>query len=224
MNFLNRKSFFLAALFVVNSLCFAQTGEEKPSSKSSLSVAIEPFYFISRITKLDLEYKPKKHWFSYIISPEFFSGTVYDGSIFPIQGAPSDELRGFGIGLHQKISAKVNSNAVPYLAYGVTLRKNTITYDDEGFVPFQENGLSFYEYRNFTDGMKIKTSLFSVLVGVQITGDSKFQFDMYTGAGYKSSTKRSLIEGKRDYNQTFTDYAYNGFIFQLGVRIGYKIL
>src|SRR5687767_7648300 len=104
---------------------FAQTSSENIASKSSLSLTIEPLYFINRTTKLDIEFKPKKHLFAYILSPEIFAGTVYDGSIFSMKNKASDEIKGFGIGLQQKISFKVKSNSVPYLAYGVTYRYNS---------------------------------------------------------------------------------------------------
>ena len=225
MNLLNLKYFFLAVVLCFCSIGFAQTKEEQVQ-KTSLGVAIEPLFLARSITKLDIEYKPKKHLFSYIVSPEIASGTVYDQALFSWDRNPSeDHLKGFGIGLFQKISAKVKSKAIPYLAYGLTYRKNTISYDDEGFVPYTKENLSFYEYRRYNDDLKIETYLISLLSGVQITGSSKIQCDVYGGFGYKSSKKSSMIiEGKRNYNHSFSDYAYNGFIFQLGVRFGYKIL
>ncbi|MBC8053637.1 MAG: hypothetical protein H7Y13_11290 [Sphingobacteriaceae bacterium] len=184
---------------------------------------VQPLFAFNHALRLDVEVKPKNRYLNFIVSPEYYTGYVYDkGFTSASENLRSDKLRGAGIGVSHKIEFN-KKNDRPYLSYGFMYRNIKINYEDEGFLPYKQNGLDYYEYNNFSDRLKINSVLLNACIGSQTRTFESFILDVYMGMGYKISSKKSSFPDKREYNQEPLSYAYNGFSFLVGLKAGYKI-
>lgn len=194
------------------------------SSNLAISLTAQPLYVYSNAIKLDLELQKPSSRFSYVISPELYSGKISD-SKSGVQNSskmPLDRIKGFGLGLHQKLKFKKQLIS-PYFAYGATYRNQTITYDTEGFVPYEENGLSYFGYGPMEHPIKIQSLLISTVVGVQMLDWDVLLVDAYVGFGYKLADVEMPNPQERHYNKAFYSPAFKGPVMMLGVKIGAQI-
>lgn len=193
-------------------------GQEK-KSKMELIASVQPLYAFSNALRMDVELKLQNKYLNFIISPEIYGGYVYDK--YSYKDRKVDDLEGAGIGLSHKINLN-NKRNKPYLNYGIMYRELQINYEEEGFVPYQKDGLEFYEYGPFLDNLKISSVLLNACLGLQTTNFDRFILDFYAGAGYKISSKKSAFPDKRGYDQEYISYAYNGAVLLAGIKFGFQ--
>jgi len=213
---------FLVALAV---WAFSQEQPEEDNNDESVAVSVrltvEPLYLFNRTAKAALETKKPGSRLAHIVSPELYFGTVYDKSLMEFKKRSADKLFGFGIGLQQKLYGKDKQHG-PYFAWDAAYRHLIINYSTEGFIPYEKDGLQYYDYGPYSKDLKIHSFMGSLLGGIQLHSESDMLFDFFLGFGYKASTKKGN-EHPREYNQEFSSYAYNGFLYRMGFRIGYQI-
>ncbi len=194
-------------------------GQDTDSSKVSISGALEPLFFFKNALKLDAEMQRSGSQFSYIITPEFYSGgTIDGGNLF--RSYKGDYIKGFGIGLFQKYKFKALSGL--YLSYGMTYRDLKIKYSDQGFFSYKSNNLTYYEYGNFTDHLKINSWLINSAIGVQTVYKNGIITDFYFGIGYKKSSRDSEYQNYRKYDQSPASFGFTGLVPVIGLKMGFQ--
>lgn len=205
------------------------SGEKKKEEiKSSsrlppVSLSVQPLFAFIDGLKLDIEMQKRNRHSSFIISPEFYTGSVRDkSSTLFFRKYEGDKITGFGLGLLAKYRLSTEPDGW-YISYGITSRRFLINYTDEGYVGYTENNLHYYEYGNFTDQLKINSYLVSLAPGVQIIGSSNILLDLYLGIGYKFRNKKSEYPGHRTYERSPIDFGGRGFVPLAGFKIGYQI-
>lgn len=182
--------------------------------RPSISVSVQPFFLLTNAGKVDLEVQPLDHKFAYVLSAEFYGGRVQDDFIY-------DRLNGFGIGLLQKYKFKKQLSS-PYFAYGAIYRHQEIAIETEGFSPYQDNGLTYYEFGPIKKLLIIDAVLLSTTFGYQKVSND-FVYDFYIGLGYKTPLRDLNFQGYRKYDQYISSYAYKGFGMLVGFKIGYQL-
>lgn len=212
----------IIALILLLSFASTTNAQDKKTDsiakKMGISLTVQPFFFAVAAGKLDLELQPLNHKFAYIVTGEFYDGEVQDGELFDFKDNAWDKISGFGIGLMQKYKFKEKRSS-PYVAYGATYRNQKIAIETEGFYPYQENGLTYYDYGPIEKSLKINSLLIGGTMGYQKISGS-FVFDIYAGLGYKTPLGKNNLEGYREYDKDITVYAYKGFGMLLGFKIG----
>ncbi len=179
------------------------------------SVAFEPVFGFNNCFKFDLEAKPMAHNFGFELTPEIYTGQH-------ILNHTADDISGFGIGIYQKYYVPGDDKHPVMISYGATYRRINVSYHDEGFIPYQQNGLDFYQYKNFTDVLKNQSLQLGFTANVRLVyAEQFFSLDVYSGGAYKFAKQQSTYPGYRNYNAQMYDYGYKGFTFLLGFKLGF---
>lgn len=185
----------------------------------STVITIQPLYFVTSAVKLDIEFRKPDSKRAIGITPEFFNGNIKDADLLrEMKGLKQDKLSGFGIGIFQKYYV---ANG-PYFAYGLTYRYQTIVFDSQGFAPYQKDGYTFYEYGSISDKWKINSFLANTVIGYQAV-KYDFVYDIYLGFGYKHPSIKADHPEARKYDRGVFNYAYDGLVYLMGFKVGYKI-
>jgi hypothetical protein len=196
-----------------------QPKSEKKEKPASVILSLNGLNMVNDIYRLDLEGKKTGSHLSHILTGEFYNGTTGNTTI----GSGDDRISGRGIGFYQKwVFSKKMYGEIPYICYGATFRDITINYDDEGYNTFVENSLEYYRYGKFSDQIKIKGALYNLTGGIQFVTRERIVLDAYLGLGYKKSSSTSNYPGYRSYTKYESSHAYNGWITQVGFKIGVK--
>jgi hypothetical protein len=197
------------------------THADSATPKSSVSVAVQPFFLLTNTGKIDIELQPAGSKFGYVFTAEVYGGRIEDGDIFLIkEDERFDKIRGAGIGISQKYKFR-DKRSSPYVAYGLTYRYQEITIDTEGFYPYQEDGLSYYGFGPGKKNLIISSGLANAVLGYQkVAGD--FLIDVYFGLGYKAQLNDTDFGGLRNYKRYQYSPAYKGPAMQVGFKIGFQ--
>jgi len=180
----------------------------------NLSLGFEPIFAFNNCFKTDLEVKPLSRNFGIEVTPEIYAASH-------ILNNQHDDISGFGLGLYHKLYLNTGDNNRVMIAYGATYRHIDVTYQDEGFIPFTQNGLDYYQYKNFTDVLKNTSVLANIYVSARAVDiPNSFFLDAYMGGGYKFAKQESMYSGFRAYNALMYDYGHKGFVFLLGIKLG----
>lgn len=190
------------------------------ASNHTINLLFQPLFIGNKAIKLDLEFQRSQSRFAYVITPELYSGIISDTETS--KNASEDRINGFGIGIQQKLKFK-KEPVSHYFSYGLTYRYNKITYDSEGFIPYQENGLNYYDYGPYKNDMKINSILLSGVLGFQESYWDILLADLYLGFGYKLPDVKIDNPGVRQYSKYFTSPAYKGVLLLAGIKIGVQI-
>ena len=214
---------FTLLLLLSGASTYAQV-QDKDSldQKPAMSLSVQPLFLISNAAKLDLEIQLPKRRLGYIVSAEVYAGRVKDIGFLEITSGdrPFDRISGFGLGVLQKHSFREGITSY-YVAYGITYRHLKIDYETDGFSPYQQDGLNYYEYGPLEKSKKINTLLLSTTIGYhRIMG--RFVYDLYLGLGYKSPLEKVDFNGARDYNDSMPSFAYKGFGILAGIKLGFQ--
>jgi len=192
------------------------------SQKTSVSVAIQPFFLLNNAVKIDLELQSANSKFGYIFSIEGYGGSMQEDRYkYTSRDPVYDKLNGIGIGIAQKFRF-IDDRPGPYIAYGLTYRYQEIAIETEGFFPYQENGFTYYDYGPLEKNLVISSGLASAVFGYQKVKDN-FVYDFYFGIGYKAQLKDTGFDGLREYNQYQYSYAYKGSLMMLGFKMGFQL-
>lgn len=206
----------ITSLFTNNSIA--------QDSTRTLIISGVPQYIINHGLRIDIEKRlPNiRQWL--IISPQFYMGWVdrnrtdFNSSK---PGTDGDSLFGFGMNLTHKIFLIDRTKPVGgYFSYGVTYQRFSLGYSEYDWVPYDEFGQTYYEYKlaDFTDIIN-KFGL-NTCIGIQGILVDYIVYDIYIGLGARYSHIKSGMPGAREYNQYYWDYAYSGPLLLLGARIG----
>lgn len=201
----------------------SKTNTDSIPHKTSLSIAVQPFFLLSNAGKIDVELQQAGSKFGYIFTAEVYGGHTKDRDIFSDMknDAPSDKISGAGIGISQKYRFK-DKRSGPYIAYGLTYRYQEIAIKTEGFYTYQESGLTYYEYGPIGKNLVISSGLASAVFGYQKIADD-FLYDLYFGLGYKAQLKNTDFDDLRQYDKYQYSPAYKGPVMLLGFKIGFQI-
>ena len=214
---------FFAALLLLGTTLKAQSQvQDSTSQKPRISIAIQPLFLFIGAAKFDFELQPAKHRFGYKLTTELYQMETKDTrNLDFLDKKPYDKLRGFGLGLQQKYKFREKASS-SYVSYGFTYRNQTIAYETEGFYPFQENGLTYYEYGPIDKKVRLETILVNTTLGYQIISYN-FMFDVYMGVGYKGPLTKVNFDGARRYDYSILSYAYEGFGVLAGIKFGFQL-
>ncbi len=213
------KATFLILFLLTSALLMGQQKQtEQP--KFGVNVFAQPLFALNNAFKTEVEFNTRNKYLNVVLSPEIYGGQVDEK--WSNKGEGTDKLTGFGIGLSNKMN--LSTKGGPYLSYGLVYRNLQVNYNDEDYVPYEKDGLQFYEYRQFSDQLKINSVLLNTTLGVQIFALENSMLDFYFGGGYKFSKKSSAFPEQRQYDQRPASFAYNGFLFIAGIKIGFKIM
>jgi hypothetical protein len=209
-------TFILAAVCCTGAFAQSKTDTSKTYKPNGVnfSLGFEPIFAFNNCFKTDLEVKPLNWNFGLEVTPELYSASH-------ILNNQHDDISGFGLGLYQKLYLNTGNSDRIMLAYGATYRHIDVTYTDEGFIPFTQNGLNYYEYKNFTDVLKNNSVLANIYISAPVADiPDSFFLDAYMGGGYKFTKQQSTYGGFRNYNTQIYDYGYKGLVFLIGIKLG----
>jgi len=206
---------------IVLSCCcinaFAQQQRDSTERGTNYSLAFEPLFVFINCFKTDIAVKPIGSSFGIELTPEVYATER-------IIKHPGDKVSGYGIGLYGKIYLTHDKHPA-MLSIGATYRDINIRYKDIGFIPYQQNGLDYYRYTDFTDVLKMKSTLVDLKLSDRLVNvDDAFFLDVYLGFGCKFSSSTSKYAGFRSEDKDVLDYGYNGPTVVAGVKlvINYK--
>lgn len=195
---------------------------DKAENKKSLSVSLQPLFMLISAGKIDIELQPAGKRHAYIFTAEVYGGRVQDRSngFDTRSNGDWDKINGAGLGISHKFKFK-NERSSPYIAYGLTYRYQEITFETEGFYPYEQDGLTYYEYGSIEKNLVISSGLATTVFGYQKISDD-FVYDFYFGFGYKAQLKETDFMGLREYDNSIMNYAYKGFGMVAGLKIGFQ--
>ncbi|WP_207533552.1 hypothetical protein [Desertivirga arenae] len=204
--------------------CISQAqGDQKQEKKASITVSTDLLQYFNDIYKYDIEGKKTDSHLSHFLSIELVNGRTNNQSAW-YTNSGTDPISGFGLGIHQKwVARKGNPKSTPYIAYGIGLRKVFIKYSAVGFSRYTENSLDYYIWGPYNDKVEIKSGMANAIGGIQFKHSTNIVLDGYFGIAYKISDSNSLKIGSREYNKTFSSFAFEGLGFQVGAKLGFKV-
>lgn len=221
-----QKCIALITILINAHLGFSQQAEQPKGRKASICLSLNMLNMINDTYRFDLEGRKTNTHLSHILTGEFFNGNTYNDSGWGIahENEISDDISGKGVGIYQKWFAFKKAREVnPYLCYGFGFRDISIRYQDEGYISYTQNSLEYYRYGDIEDVLKIKSMIYSVNGGLQlITPNELFVIDLFFGAAYKNSNTSSKYSGFRSYNNNPSNFAYSGWVAQVGFKLGLK--
>lgn len=179
-----------------------------------LHVGFEPAFIFNNATKFSVALKPSNKKFAVELTPEIYAGTH-------VLNHYNDKVSGFGIGLYHQLYIYEGNKHPAILSFGATYRSINVAYADEGFIPFEQNNLQYYRYKNFDDVLKTSSLLVNVYAGTRVTHNRSPVFvDFYAGFGYKFASAKATYPGFRTYSANMFDYAYKGPVLLVGMKFG----
>ncbi|GAB3937882.1 hypothetical protein GCM10028827_43170 [Mucilaginibacter myungsuensis] len=183
-----------------------------------MTIGLEPIFHFNNALKFDLAYKFPGKKFGLELTPEIYTGQ----RLFSFNG---DRIDGFGIGLYHQ-SYITNGKSKPIItSLGLTYRAVNVKYNDEGFIPEQRNGLTYYRYREFEDVVKAQNIMINATVAGRLTNNRSPVFlDIYCGVGYKFGSESATYPGNRNYKNYMWDFGYNGATLLAGVKFGPSVV
>jgi hypothetical protein len=125
-------------------------------------------------------------------------------------------LSGLGIGStykHYFPSSIIINTALSYNRYNVE-------YPGFDFIPYKEDGLTFFEYRRANVHQPFHKLAAHVALGARSTFERLFFVEGYAGLGVAYSF---YDENKRNYNETMFGYGYRGIYLTIGIKLGFNI-
>ncbi|GHT56851.1 hypothetical protein AGMMS49982_23870 [Bacteroidia bacterium] len=194
------------------------------------AVSVEPFYLFNGGLRLNVEKRlSAREWVElnvtgYILSyREITESGLYLSD--PEEGghvtSNSDfyrftELSGFGLGGTYKYYAWKTI----YFSANVAYTYYNVGYLDWNFLPYEEDGLVFYEYGSQNTHQQFNKVLGNLCIGVRSFFTHKYMIEFYGGLGYAHSFYNP---DKRAYNETSFGFGYKGVYPVFGMKLGLNI-
>jgi hypothetical protein len=200
---------FLLALLTV-------LGNAQESFTPNYTLSFVPQYLFKNGLRMDLELKLKKEnqWLQ--IAPQVYYHEAIDDYWYDYS---FEKLGGVGLDLHHKIYLSTNKIAHgPYLSYGMVYQHFAVRHNDYIWVPYEESGLTYYDYTSKTLTGTIHKGGINLLFGYQVHPFDRLLLDVYLGMGIRKSFPSESMEDR--FNSSIIDYNYSGTLLVFGVRFG----
>ena len=131
---------------------------------------------------------------------------------------PFSKLRGGGLDVNYKRFLDPKRSC--YVASGLSYTRLEIDYWGRIWESYTEDGLAYYSPKLGYHTRHLNRLGINALFGYQIPNRHAFLFDVFTGVTYRHSFAE---KDKPSFNNHEISYGYTGFVFQLGIRLGFGI-
>lgn len=190
------------------------------------NISVTPQYMFNNALKMDFERRlGKTDWIG--ISGDYYLGPINQDN--SANGPNStlvryntthqdDYIRGEGITIDDKWFFSQGF----FIGFGYGYEKLGIDYQDNTWVPTQQNGLTYYHF-TLTNG-KLNINRNDGFFGFGYAGKplSGIHVDWFLGGGYRTvNSSSSLGIGYRDYTRTTFDFQYPGIHPIFTMTVGY---
>ncbi len=216
--------FALIFLFAAMSLT-TMLSQEKTKLYPKYTFAVQPLYLINGGLRFDFEQQlqSQKEWLQYSIMGYYYQPKTYDNyyngySYFRWEPFYSDfdsfsAFKGVGAGLAYKYFLP----RFFYISPGVNYSYFNVAYKEYAFSPYNEDGLTFYEYGYMPFEQNFHKLKSEVTVGIQSTLRKLIFVNVYAGFGY---TYSFFDENKAAMNNSIFSFGYRGLTLTAGFRVG----
>ncbi len=196
------------------------------------SFHIHPQFLLINGIKADVEYKlfPNLHIYA---GGQHYSGltnrngnksvtdvsatTTYDQT-----KRANDEINGSGFNIGAKYYFINTSREHFFAGSEFSYNQYNFKLNDYGYFPYQDDGLTFYEFRLGQYAAQGNQSTGSFYLGV--TGnEGRFVVNLWVGASYIYTNTDSKLKELREFNKLYWDYAYKGIAPLLGFKVGFLL-
>jgi len=131
---------------------------------------------------------------------------------------PFSKLRGGGLDINYK--RFIDTEQSCYFAAGLSYTHFKIDYWGYGWKDYTEDGLLYHAYVLDYRTQHINRLGINTYLGYQIPTYNAFLFDIFGGLAYRHSF---LDKDKPAFNRNRISYGYTGFVYLVGMRIGFKL-
>ena len=197
----------------------AQTNSAEDNSEKYI-IAVQPFLLMNGGLRVDFETRLKnpKSWLQVSLTGyrlPYYNDDEWGGwENFNSDFDLFRELKGLGIGGAYKYLLYKD---IFYASAGLSYTYFEVTYQGGYYNPYQEDGLTFYEYSR-TDRRQYFNKLYSnICVGLQTYLSNALYGDAYIGLGYSYSF---YDKEKAAFDDSIFGYGRRGLTVAGGVRIG----
>lgn len=215
-------------LFFICGTAFSQTKFDS----LKFSINIHPQFLLISGIKADIEYKLLKN-FHVFGGGQFYTGLTNrngDKTIKADNGTTSDqtkrandEIAGNGFHLGGKYYFVHTTKEHFYVGAEYSYVKYNFKINDYGYFPYQDDGLTFYEYRlgkYDIDGSQSTSSLYFGATG----NEGRFIVNAWFGVSLVNAKTDNKLKEFRNFDKLYWDFAYNGLSPLIGFKIGFLIL
>lgn len=205
---------------IISHNTHAQTSKKEipENRKANYTITVQPLYLFNGGLGLDIEKKIKHNkWIQLSISG-YYLGERDSGYSWGTSNSDGDDftaLKGFGVGAGYK---SFFNNSLFYYKAGMSYTYYNVSYLGGEFYPFEENGLTFWEFEYKTQKEQYNKLNGNICLGLQTAPvKGRFVLDFYAGVAYSYS-----FYG--DKNAPFTEkvyeFGYRGFQPIGGIKLG----
>jgi len=229
----------VVALFAVSLQIHAQQTSVSTENtryahtQKKMTFAIQPFQFVNNSIRYDIEIRLGKGpgWLQF--GPAFYYRSFnskekpnyyYQGDLFYDSGyswgwrESYSGLKGAGLDLNYKHFLDARRSF--YFGIGLSYTNLNIKYWSQGLEDYAEDGLQYFEYKQHYQIQHIDRFGFNNFIGYQIPSRHAFLFDVFGGYALRFT---NCDENKPAFDAYMYSYGYNGFVLQVGIRIGFGI-
>lgn len=195
------------------------------------TIALHPFYLANYGLKVDFEMELKQPgqwlqfeaigrytgWHSNDYKPGERQDLCTNGwDTIESGGKSFARMNGGGVGVAFKSMFQPNGW---YFSIGVSFNFYNVFYSDYGYIPYQEDGLTFFKYDIGNQNVKFYKPGFDFNIGKQVAITKHLFLDGFLGIGYDYSFYDA--NGENSYNSGIFSYGYRGITLSGGFRIGW---
>jgi len=227
------KTIISIALVTLVSLNLCAQEIEPARQQPKFSFGFAPLSLLFNKTRFELETGVgKKSPVMISVSPIFYSGTtqMYSNTrhIKPDNSEAdysSDLVSGMGGEMGIKFMKVLDPFhlSMIYYGFGVGYHKINLSYQDYDFQPYQEDGLTYYNYQlgDVREDIQ-RTNVFGLLGGRTYAGN-RIYFDLSIGLGYQKSNIKSSAFQPRDHESSIFGFGYTGFCYKAVLSVGFSL-
>lgn len=231
------RRFFTGILFfAVCMIIFSQTLSAQENGKDRYkylydnshyryTFSAQPLYLFSGGMRLDMEKRLSSpaHWLQIGISGLILPKTDDHYSSWENLYLDGDEevQRMSGVGLEVGYKYLFPRNPCFYASGSLTYNYFNIDYMANEYLRFQEDGLTYYEYKRHEVSQHINRVGVNLCLGVMTKPSTRVLVDGFIGIGYRHGIPQH--SGREDFNSHIFSLGYRGVTFTTGMRIGFRV-
>ena len=222
-----------AILFVILLVPVLANGYGRNDS-ASWNVSITPQNLVNNCFRFDIEKRlSSTNWIG--LGQQIYFGNVIetDDSIYgPLSTVHKyntphnpDALNGFGFVLEDKIFLHPRYSGYDgfYFNFGVSYSQLNLSYQDNTWVSYQQNGSTYYSYSISNGKMKIERNDYFFAFGVTTNHARSLHLDITFGGQLQTinTTYSGFKAGYRNYDRNIFDFQYEGVYPLITFQLGY---
>jgi len=222
-----------SVLFAFLLLPILSNGYGKQDS-STWNFSITPQNIVNNCFRFDLERRlSNNNWIGIGQQVYFGNVTETNDSIYgPLStvnkyGTPHnpDAINGYGLILEDKIFLHPQYSGYSgfYFNYGISYSQLNISYQDNTWVSYQQNGSTYYGYLIANGNMKIERKDAFFAFGLTSNRHKSLHLDITFGGQFQdvTTTYSGFKAGYRNYDRGIFDFQYDGIYPLITFQLGY---